>query len=58
MCPDEKKFKAGYKSPRVDLSAQKVVNQIQMLLPLQKVTLSPNIIQSTSQWELHGQHIA
>lgn len=46
MCPDEKKFKTGYKSPCVDLSAQKVVNQIQMLLPLQRVTLSPNIFKS------------
>lgn len=44
MCPDEKKFKAGYKSPRVDLSVQKVVNQTQMLLPLQ--TLSPNIFRT------------
>jgi hypothetical protein len=25
MCPDGKKFKAGYKSPRVDLGAQNVV---------------------------------
>lgn len=46
MCPDEKKFKVGYKSPRVDLSAQKVVNQTQMLLPLQRVTLSPNIFRT------------
>lgn len=39
MYPDEKKFKAGYKSPYVDLRIQKVTNQIQVLLSLQTVTL-------------------
>lgn len=56
MCPDEKKFKAGYKTPCVDLCAQNIVNQIQMLLPLQRGDFAPPkttwYIQSTSQWEL------